>query len=134
MVLQRTPGSEPEERFVNFVYQPITGPDGKTTSGIFVDGSDITDRVRAEQRQAALIELGDRLRELTNPTDIAGATAEILGRTLGGIRAGYATVDDDGEYSRCRAGLDERRTRSASRACIGCPDTGAGLPAGPAAR
>jgi PAS domain S-box-containing protein len=98
VVLRRTPGSEPEERFVNFVYQPITGADGKT-SGIFVDGSDITDRVRAEQRQAAVIELGDKLRELTNPTDIASATAEILGRTLGGIRAGYATVDDKGAYS-----------------------------------
>jgi PAS domain S-box-containing protein len=98
VLLQRTPGSPPEERFVNFVYQPITGSEGKTV-GIFVDGSDITDRVHAEQRQAALIELGDQLRDLTEPADIAGATARILGRVLGGIRAGYATVDEAGEYA-----------------------------------
>ncbi len=96
VLLQRAPGSQPEERFLNFVYQPITGADGKTT-GIFVDGSDITDRIRAEHRQAALIELGDKLRELTDPAEIAGATAQILARVLGGIRAGYATVD--GEYA-----------------------------------
>jgi signal transduction histidine kinase/PAS domain-containing protein/ActR/RegA family two-component response regulator len=98
VLLQSGSTCSPEERFLNFVYQPIIGADGKT-AGIFVDGSDITDRVRAERRQAALIELGDRLRELTDPAEVAEATALILARVLGGIRAGYATVDAAGEYA-----------------------------------
>ena len=35
------------ERFVDFVYQPITGTDGKV-NGIFVDGVDVTERVQAQ--------------------------------------------------------------------------------------
>jgi PAS domain S-box-containing protein len=96
VVLQRTPGGAPEERFLNFIYQPIAGPDGRT-AGIFVDGSDVTDRVLSERRQAALIELGDQLRDLADPAEIAAATAQILARVLGGVRAGYATVDGTGE-------------------------------------
>jgi PAS domain S-box-containing protein len=37
-----------EERFLDFVYQPITGQDGKVT-GIFVEGHDVTEMTRAEQ-------------------------------------------------------------------------------------
>lgn len=54
---------------------------------------DITERRRGEQRQAALVELGDRLRELTGPAEIAVVAAEIVGRTLGTASAAYGTVD-----------------------------------------
>lgn len=47
----------------------------------------------AHERKTALLELGDRLRELTNPSDLAFATAEILGKTLGVSRCGYGTID-----------------------------------------
>ncbi|WP_207486028.1 PAS domain-containing protein [Arenibaculum pallidiluteum] len=43
VLLQRRPGVEPEERYVDFVYQPIMGPDG-AVSGIFVQGNDVSDR------------------------------------------------------------------------------------------
>ncbi len=46
--LSRTPGAAPEERFLDLVYQPIRDPDGKVT-GIFAQGSDVTDRLIAEQ-------------------------------------------------------------------------------------
>ena len=36
----------PTERYVDFVYQPLTDPDGAVT-GIFVSGYDVTDRTRA---------------------------------------------------------------------------------------
>jgi PAS domain S-box-containing protein len=37
-----------EERFLDLIYQPITGPDGQV-SGVFAEGSDVTERVKAEQ-------------------------------------------------------------------------------------
>ena len=53
---------EPTELFINFVYQPIFGGDGRVV-GIFVDGNDITDHVRAEKSQALLVrELHHRVR------------------------------------------------------------------------
>ena len=43
-----TPGGPVVERFVDFVYQPIKGPEGVVTS-IFVEGVDVTERRAAEQ-------------------------------------------------------------------------------------
>jgi PAS domain S-box-containing protein len=45
--------AEPDERYLNFVYQPFIGPDG-TVSGIFVHGVDVSDLVRARQEAEAL--------------------------------------------------------------------------------
>jgi PAS domain S-box-containing protein len=53
LMLQRRPDAEPEEVFVDFVYQPVRGADGRSR-GIFVQGHDVTQRVRAElEREAA---------------------------------------------------------------------------------
>ncbi len=46
--LARTPGQPLEERFLDFVYQPMREADG-SVSGILVLGVDITERRRAEQ-------------------------------------------------------------------------------------
>jgi PAS domain S-box-containing protein len=45
--LQRSPGAPPEPRWVDFIYQPIREADG-AVSGIFVEGSDVTDRRAGE--------------------------------------------------------------------------------------
>ena len=45
--LQRAPGAPVEERFIDLVYQPVVDADGRVT-GIFVEGSDATERVQAE--------------------------------------------------------------------------------------
>ncbi|HZR71972.1 PAS domain-containing protein [Bradyrhizobium sp.] len=47
VTLQRVPGAEPESRILDFVYQPIKNIAGSVT-GIFVEGTDVTDAVRAE--------------------------------------------------------------------------------------
>lgn len=47
-VLQRRPGEEPEERFLDLVYQPVRDPDGRVI-GIFVEGADVTERVLNER-------------------------------------------------------------------------------------
>jgi PAS domain S-box-containing protein len=58
---------------------------------------DIDARKRAETRQAAMAELGDRLRRLTDGTEIAHAAAEVMGRFFEVGRAGYGTLDRAGE-------------------------------------
>ena len=75
VVLQRTPEGPPEERFVDFIYQPILGPDGEA-AGVFVEGSDVTDRVRAEQQQKLLLdELNHRVKNtLATVQSIAAQT------------------------------------------------------------
>jgi two-component sensor histidine kinase len=59
---ERRPGHGLEEVFVNFVYQPIFGEDGRVV-GVFVDGNDVTNHVRAEKSQELLVrELHHRVR------------------------------------------------------------------------
>jgi PAS domain S-box-containing protein len=59
---------------------------------------DIHDRKASEARLEALVELGDRLRELREPGEISHAAAEVIGRTLGASRAGFA-INDPAEIS-----------------------------------
>ncbi|KMO19249.1 histidine kinase [Methylobacterium platani JCM 14648] len=54
---------------------------------------DITERKQAEERRDAMIELGDRLRDVTHRTEIGPIAAEILARTLRLSHAGYGVVD-----------------------------------------
>ncbi|MEN3365541.1 MAG: hypothetical protein V7606_2815 [Burkholderiales bacterium] len=49
VVLQTRADGPMEERMVDFVYQPLRAADG-TVSGIFVVGSDMTERLEAEER------------------------------------------------------------------------------------
>ncbi|WP_223640762.1 PAS domain-containing protein [Corallococcus sp. EGB] len=58
--------------------------------GVLVD---IDARKRAELRQAALLEMADRLREASSPDAAAQLAMEVVGRLLGVPRAGYGTVD-----------------------------------------
>ena len=55
VLVQQAPGGALEERFLDFVYQPITGAGGEV-SGIFVQGIDITAQLRAEEERGALLE------------------------------------------------------------------------------
>ncbi len=48
VALQRVPGGPTEDRFVDFVYQPLLDAAGNVT-GIFADGVDVTDRTVALQ-------------------------------------------------------------------------------------
>ncbi|CAN5713580.1 hypothetical protein BH11PSE8_BH11PSE8_04300 [soil metagenome] len=57
VMLQREPGAPLDERFLNFIYQPIFAPDG-SVDGIFAEGNDATEQVRAER---ALLELNNSL-------------------------------------------------------------------------
>jgi PAS domain S-box-containing protein len=77
LLLRRTPGAEPEECFVTFVYQPIHEPDG-TVSGIFVHGMDVTVQVRARQAVEQLAsERAAILEQLTDGVIACGADGRI---------------------------------------------------------
>jgi PAS domain S-box-containing protein len=56
---------------------------------------DVEDARASEERQRALVELSDHLRDIDDPKEIAWAGAAAVGRSLGLVRAGYAIVDGD---------------------------------------
>ena len=60
--LQRAPGAPLEQRYVDFVYQPVRDARGEVSS-IFVQGNDVTEAVRANQ---ALRDSEEQLRLLAN--------------------------------------------------------------------
>jgi PAS domain S-box-containing protein len=55
--------------------------------------TNITERKQIEARQAALLELTDTLRDLTDAEEIAQESAAILARALNVTRAGYGVMD-----------------------------------------
>ena len=84
-------------RWWDVAVTPIPGPDGRPERLLIV-ARDITDARRVEERQVALAELGDRLREVTDAGEVAFTAASVAGRTTGAVRAGYGTVDAAGEH------------------------------------
>ncbi len=74
--LQRTPDGPLETLYLNFIYQPIRD-EGGAVVGIFVQGHDITDNVRAAQLQKLMIdELNHRVKNtLATVQSIAIQTA-----------------------------------------------------------
>jgi PAS domain S-box-containing protein len=58
---------------------------------------EVTQRVEAEERRGALLQLGDRLRDLCSVPAMTAAAAEIVGCTLGVTRAGFGHIEGDVE-------------------------------------
>lgn len=88
------PDGAATERYVDFVYQPILGQDGQVT-GIFVEGSDVTDRERADAAlrasEAGYRELSQVLAESNRAKDEFLATlAHELRNPLAPIRNALA--------------------------------------------
>jgi PAS domain S-box-containing protein len=110
LTLERLDGTSAEV-FLDFIYQPIRDAGGEVV-GIFVEAIDVTDRASADALrreaesaaeqvrldQALMVELSDRLRHLGEPAAIMAAAAELVGRRFGIGRAGYAEMDESGEY------------------------------------
>ncbi|MCG2594459.1 response regulator [Ramlibacter sp. XY19] len=77
--LQQTPGGPMETRYVDFVYQPILDAGGACT-GIFVEGSDVTDKVEAEKELRSLnANLEARIEERTH--DLQAAVQQLQDET-----------------------------------------------------
>ncbi|SCY17745.1 sensor histidine kinase [Microvirga guangxiensis] len=73
--LRRKPTQEPEQRIIDFVFQPIRDAEGRVT-GIFAEGNDVTERVRSEEHQLLLLnELNHRVKNtLATVQSIASQT------------------------------------------------------------
>ncbi len=110
VVFRGKPSGEAKEHFIDFVCQPIICEGGKV-SGVFVEGSDVTDHVRAEQGQALLIrELHHRVRNtlatvqgVMNTTARSSATVEEFQVAFAGRIASlantHAVLTDEPEQS-----------------------------------
>ncbi len=72
---QVVPGGPVNERFIDFVYQPIQDDDGAVT-GIFVEGADVTDRTLAERQLRDLNETLER--RVAEEVAARGKTEEVL--------------------------------------------------------
>jgi PAS domain S-box-containing protein len=80
--MQREPNGPPEERFLDFVYQPIRDANG-AVSGIFVEGSDVTSRKQIEDELRAANRQKDQFlamlaHELRNPLAPIMTAAQLL--------------------------------------------------------
>jgi len=73
---------------------------------------EVTKRQQGEARRAALLELGDRLRDMDDVTEMLLVAARIMGRILGVSAAGYGTMAPDGETATIERGWTAAGTRS----------------------
>ena len=90
-LLMRRNGDD-EQTWFTFSYSPVRDETGHV-AGMFCACTETTAEVRAARRRDALLELDQRLIDLSDPVAQAFAASELLGRTLGAVRVGYGTID-----------------------------------------
>ena len=100
VALQRQPGGAEEQRLLDFLYQPILDDEGKVTA-IFVEGNDVTDRVRFEEQlelSRGSLELAAEMAEIgTWDLDLVADRLEWSDRTraMFGISPGMPVTLED---------------------------------------
>jgi PAS domain S-box-containing protein len=100
-LIQPTPGGPPEQRFLDFVYEPIRDAGGQVY-GIFCEGFDVTDAVReqtvrdaSESRLQFLDALSRATAKLAQADDVLATTTRMLGEHLNLSVCAYADMDED---------------------------------------
>ena len=94
--VQATVGGPVDERYLDFVYQPIRDSNGGVT-GTLVQGVDVTDRILAEVRRDVLLCLANSAGSLITYGEVLCHASAVLGKALKVSRVGYGTIDVDAE-------------------------------------
>jgi PAS domain S-box-containing protein len=101
VMLQWTANAPPEERLLDFIYQPVRNSAG-TITGIFVEGIDVTDSARAvaalsenEARLRFLDELSAAIGSSQDADAILAITTRLVGEYLRVSICAYADLDVD---------------------------------------
>ncbi|MFO1046560.1 MAG: PAS domain-containing protein [Geminicoccaceae bacterium] len=101
VTVQRTPDAAPEERLLDFIYQPMRDSAGRV-AGIFVEGTDVTDSERAaaavrdnEARLRFLDALGTETAKSQDADAILAISTRMVGEHLGVAVCAYADMDAD---------------------------------------
>jgi signal transduction histidine kinase/CheY-like chemotaxis protein len=101
VTLQRTPNAPPEERLLDFIYQPVRNSAGGIT-GIFVEGVDVTDSERVvaaleenEARLRFLDRLGAAIASSQDADAILAISTRMVGEYLTVSNCAYADMDAD---------------------------------------
>ncbi|WP_243368270.1 HWE histidine kinase domain-containing protein [Microvirga solisilvae] len=87
-----------EQTSFTFAFSPVMD-DAGIIRGFLAVVTETTRQVANDRRLAFLLDMGDRLRPLTDPIEISTTAAEMLGQHLGVARAGYAEVDETQEVA-----------------------------------
>ncbi|MEO8279708.1 MAG: PAS domain S-box protein [Ideonella sp.] len=126
--LQRLPGGISEERYVDFVYQPVKSPAGEVR-GIFVQGADVSNRVWAEQ--AVRVEEVRNRQILDSAIDYAIIAMDLDGKVTrwneGAHRClGWVEADMLGRDASCIFTLEDRAAGRMQAEMKAALSTGAG--------
>jgi len=87
-----------EEIYWTYSFSPIddaTAPNG--VGGVMVLCMETTKKVRAERQLAFQLALSDKLRTLSDASQIMRTAAEMVGRQLGAGRVGYGEIEESGQ-------------------------------------
>jgi PAS domain S-box-containing protein len=93
-LLERNLGGATFDSWWSYSLLPVASEDG-TVGGVLAQARETTDTVLRAGRDALLLELGDRLRSVSDPAEILGHGLTLIGAALGAGRVGYGEVDED---------------------------------------
>jgi PAS domain S-box-containing protein len=92
VLLQRVADAPLEERWVDFVYQPMFDQEGRVR-GIFVQGADVTDHVESEKRCREAAEMAARQRDRLNTLLDTVPAGILIAEASGKLVSGNAAMD-----------------------------------------
>jgi PAS domain S-box-containing protein len=90
-LLMRRNGDD-EQTWFTFSYSPVRDESGRV-AGMFCACTESTSEILAVRRRDVLLDLDQRLGEVSTPTELAFAASELLGEALGAVRVGYGMMN-----------------------------------------
>ena len=109
VLLQRERGAEPQEHFVDFVYQAITEADG-SRSGVVAHGADVTEQVRSRAEVQRLLDASERQRATLEEQQVE------LELTNGQLQDNAAELEAQAEELQAQTDALELQSRAAETA------------------